>query len=82
MTDSEIISELRSDSLRNKVRKALSASAGRIEQACAQRRMPTSVEIRRMEFEAADEVIKIVQTHTQRSCLTSNMKRRISHVRP
>lgn len=67
LTDNEVLAEIRSDSLRNRVRKILSASAGRrIEQAYTQRRMPSPVEIRRMELEAAEEIIELVTSDIER----------------
>lgn len=62
MSDREIVNELSSDSLLNRVRKLISSSAGEIEQACSQRRMPTPVEIRRMEFAVAEKIIALIKT--------------------
>jgi len=61
LSDREIIGELSSNSLLNRVRKMISSSAGEIDQACAQRRMPSPVEIHRMEFTAAEKIIALIK---------------------
>ena len=57
MTDAEVMAELRSDSRLNRVRAAFSGASAEIEQACMQRRKPGPIELRRMEFEAAERLI-------------------------
>lgn len=66
MSDREIVDELESDSLLNRVRKLISASAGEIEQAYAQRKRPSPVEVRRMELTAAERIIAVVRNEDQR----------------
>lgn len=61
MTDDEVVAEMRSGSLRAQVRQLISAAAGKLEQASAQRRRPTICDIRRIEFEAADQIINLVR---------------------
>lgn len=56
-TDREVVDEMRKDTLLNRVRKLIAESAGEIEQACEQRRRLSPVEIRRMEFRAAQRVL-------------------------
>ena len=60
-SDREIVDEAQSNSLLNRVRKLLSSSAAEIEQACAQRRMPGPIQIRRMEFAAAEKIIAVIK---------------------
>ena len=61
MTDKEVIDELQSDSLLNKVRKEFYHGAAKLEQADAQRKPPGSIDRRRMEFEIAKKIINIVE---------------------
>lgn len=61
LTDDQLLSELRSDSLLNRVRRLLASSAARIEQTYMQRHVPNPVTLRRMEFEMAEEMIKLVR---------------------
>lgn len=63
MTDTEVMAELRSDSLLNQVRHIFYTESARIEQECMQRRKPTPIELRRMEFEAARKIIERVMYH-------------------
>lgn len=56
--DSETIAALKADTPLNRARAAFSHSYGRIEQAHAQRRPPTIIESRRMEFEAVAAIAK------------------------
>lgn len=60
-TPEEIVQELRSDSLLNRVRRVFSAECGRMEQIHAQEQVGP-VEMRRMEFEAAQKLIAAMQT--------------------
>lgn len=63
MTDDELIRELRSTSLLNRVRQLLSQSAARIDHSYRQRRHPSPIELRRMEFEDAQKIIDLVRSH-------------------
>lgn len=65
MTDLELIRELRSSSLLNRVRQLISQSAGRIDQHCRQRKPPSTIDIRRMEFEDAQKIIDLVRNEAQ-----------------
>jgi len=56
MTDDEVMAELRSDSVLNKARSLFSRWSGKIEQAQAQRRPISPIEMRRMEFEAVKAI--------------------------
>lgn len=58
MTNDEVMSELRSDSPFNRARQKFSSAAARIEQAGQQRKPPSPVDIRRMEFEAVREIVE------------------------
>ncbi len=60
MTDDEILAELQSDTLLNKVRRIFAAEASRIEQAGCQQRTPTPIEHRYMEFKAAEKIINAI----------------------
>lgn len=71
MSEQELLSEMRSDSLLNRVRRAMTDSHGRIEQAEAQRKKPTIFEVRRMEFEAARKILDLVATDLRRELLSS-----------
>lgn len=57
MTDDEVMRELRADTPLNRARKAFSGGAAAIEQAQMQRRKPSPVEVRRMEFEAVRRIL-------------------------
>jgi hypothetical protein len=57
MTDEWVLAELRSDSRLNAARKEFSAACGRIEQAYAQRKPPSPIEVRRMEFDAVTRIV-------------------------
>lgn len=61
MTDQQVLDELRSYSLLNRVRRLMTSSAAGIEQALAQRRPVSPVEVRRMEFDAARKLIALVR---------------------
>ena len=61
MTDDEVMAELRSDSVLNKARSAFSGWSGKIEQAMAQRRPISPIEMRRMEFEAVKVIRDILE---------------------
>lgn len=56
MTDEEVMKELGSKSPLDLARQAFSAECGRIEQACMQKRRPSPIEVRRMEFMAAKKI--------------------------
>lgn len=61
MTDREVLNELQSQSLLARVRAILSSSAAGIEQACSQRRMPSPIEIKRMEFATAEKILSLIR---------------------
>lgn len=56
--DAETMAALRADTPLNRARAAFTSNYGRIEQAYAQRRPPTPIEGRRMEFEAVAAIAK------------------------
>lgn len=56
MTDEEIAFNMRHDTRLNRVRAVFSGEVGRLEQAEQQRKKPTPVERRRMEFEAVRKI--------------------------
>jgi hypothetical protein len=56
LTDDEVMALLRGDTPLNRARAIFSGECGRIEQAAMQRRSPSPVEIRRMEFEAVRRI--------------------------
>lgn len=57
MTDVEVIAALRDDcSTRNRARQQFSSWSAKIEQAWQQRKPLSPIELRRMEFEAVDEI--------------------------
>lgn len=58
MTNDAVMSELKSDSPLNRARQKFSSAAARIEQAGQQRKPPSPVDIRRMEFEAVREIVE------------------------
>lgn len=58
MTDEEVMFHLRQNTRLNQVRAVFSAAAARLEQAEQQRRPPTAIERRRMEFEAVRKIAK------------------------
>jgi hypothetical protein len=60
MTDGEVLAELRTDSVLNRARRALSSHCGRIEHAQAQRSPPSPVDVRRMEFDAVREIASLL----------------------
>lgn len=55
MTDSEVMEALRSDSTLNRARAVFSAQCGRIDQAYQQKSI-TPIELRRLEFEAVQNI--------------------------
>lgn len=59
MTDAEILNELGTDSLLNRVRRLISSGAGKIES--ARRNLVSPIALRRMEFEQAQQIIDTVQ---------------------
>lgn len=61
MSDAEIVWLMRQDSLLNRVRQIFSSEYAEIEQVGMQRKRPTIIEIRKMEFLAAQRFIKEVQ---------------------
>jgi len=56
MTDKEVMDLLRGTSRWNTARAVFSGESARIEQAGMQRSPPSSIEIRRMEFEAVKKI--------------------------
>lgn len=60
MTPAEVVAEMQSDSLLNKVRQALSNHHGKMEQFDKD-----IIKLRNMEFDAARELIKLVREHTE-----------------
>lgn len=64
MTDQEILNELGTESLLNRVRRSVFAAANRIEQAQSQRKPLNVFEVRRMEFEAARAVIDLIRSES------------------
>ena len=60
MDDSEVLFELRSNSMRNQVRRVISSFVGECEQDAVQRSPCSPLENRRREFEVADRIIKMV----------------------
>ena len=60
-TDAEVMAELRSDSALNKARAKFSHWAATIEQEGMQRRPAGPIEIRRLEFEAVEEILAAMQ---------------------
>ncbi len=60
MTDEETLTAMNSDTLLNKVRQMFSGQHAHLEQACLQRVVPTPIEFRKMEFEAAEKILEVV----------------------
>lgn len=56
MTDAEVMAALTSDDPLARARRVFSSESARIEQACAQRRLPSPIELRRMEFDAVRRI--------------------------
>jgi hypothetical protein len=56
-TDAETMEALRADTPLNRARRLLSSEAARIEQASAQRKPPSPIEMRRMEFEGVARIV-------------------------
>jgi len=57
MTDAEVLDHIKRNTPLNQLRALFSAWNGRIEQAMAQRRSPGPIELRRLEFEAVQEIV-------------------------
>lgn len=62
MTDEETLSAINADTPLNRARKVFSFESARIEQALMQRRPPSPIEVRRMEFEAVGKIIAALET--------------------
>ena len=58
MTDEECMKELRSDSTFNAARQKFSSWSAKIEQAQSQRQALSPVEMRKMEFEAVEAIVR------------------------
>jgi len=58
MTDAEVIGHLRQDSDFNELRKLFMSGYASIEQAMSQRTVPSAIEVRRMEFEAVEKILR------------------------
>jgi len=63
MTPAEVVAEMKSDSLLNKVRQALTNHHATIEAASNWRRPPGIIAFRNMEFDAARELIALIRDH-------------------
>jgi hypothetical protein len=63
LTDSEVVAELQSESVLNKIRQEFSFGYARIEQAYMQRTKPGIIEARRMELEIAQKILDICVAH-------------------
>lgn len=61
MTDLEMLKEIRSESLLNRVRRELYAFVARAEQTMMQGRRLTPIEVRRQEFWAAERIVAMVR---------------------
>ncbi len=61
LSDAEVLAHLRDNTPVNQVRLALSSAIGEAENSVAQRFPPTSVEIRRMEFESLERILKVAE---------------------
>lgn len=57
-TDDEVMEALRTDTPLNRARRQFSSHWAGIEQAGEQRRPPGPIEVRRMEFEAVEAILK------------------------
>lgn len=60
MTDDECIALLRGNSRLNQARQVFSSYSARIEQAQAQRKPLSPVEMRKLEFEAVEKITEII----------------------
>lgn len=58
MTDAEIMDHLRANSEFSALRQIFSSAYAAIEQAAEQRRPPSPIEVRRMEFEAVERILR------------------------
>lgn len=56
MHDEDVMRHIRDQTRLDSVRRVFSAECARIEQACSQRPPPSSIELRRMEFEAVRKI--------------------------
>jgi hypothetical protein len=65
MTSFEVITALQADDLRNRVRGIFSKWHATIEQDAQQRKPGGPIEWRRMELQAAEEIIKLIQSEAQ-----------------
>lgn len=61
MTNEELLNHLKENTPENKLRAVFSGELGKHEQAAMQRHIPTSVEMRKMEFESVDRILKTAQ---------------------
>lgn len=61
MTDADVIRHIRDDTPLNQIRSKLSGWLGRIEQEGAQRHSPSPIEMRRLEFEALEELREMLK---------------------
>jgi hypothetical protein len=59
LSDREIIDLMQTNLTVNTVRFIMNSAAGRIEQAYQQRQKPSPIDVRRMEFEAANEICRL-----------------------
>lgn len=59
MTDTEVMDELRSDSLFNAARREFSSACAKIDQAGRQRTPLSPITMRRMEFEAVEKILSV-----------------------
>lgn len=59
MSMKDILNELATESKLNRARRILSGHCGQVDQMCRQRRSPSPVDIRRLEFEAVKKILKL-----------------------
>lgn len=64
MTDDEVMQALRSDTPLNRARAEFTNAWGTIELAAMQRKPPGPIEIRRMEFEAVEAIVRAYVEHS------------------
>ena len=60
MTDEETLAAMNSDTPLNKVGQMFSGQSAWLEQASEQRVVPTPIEYRKMEFEAAEKILGVI----------------------
>jgi len=60
-TDEEVMAELRADTPLNRARCVFSGFAARIEQEAMQRKPADPIEIRRIEFEAVEAIVRALE---------------------